>query len=559
MARAERLQQHGQHQAAENLYQQILAKTPEYHPALHSLALLANLDNKPAVAIDLLQKAIVLCSSSSLYYRNIGEIYRRSRQLEKAIDAGRQAIKLNPEDDDARYNLGVALSDQREYEAAADCYRQVLGNNPTHGYAWNNLGAALDKSGDKAGAEVAYTKAVKTDPGNAEAQNNLGAIYSEQGKLDEARQCFETAIKVQATFISAHHNLSSLKTYTPNDPHLTLLESLACEPPKQTMDSHVRYYFALGKARQDIGQYDRAFAAYSIGNRLKREQLPYNDSRTNIIKQNIMQVFDADFFKHQQHTVSQTNKAQTEKTPIFIVGMPRSGTTLIEQIISSHPEVYGAGELADLSKVIVDVLGNVREASFSKRAAALSRQDYQQMAESYIQRVWALSPDSAYITDKMPPNFLFLGLIHMMFPHARIIHSMRDPMDSCLSCYARLFNETMDFAYDLNDLGHYYVHYMELMTHWGKVLPKGTILDVSYEDVVADSTTQSRRMLEYIGLPWDESCLTFYKNKRHVKTASIAQVRQPIYDSSVGRWKQFGDNLDPLLTIVGHYRGEQYL
>ena len=549
MAEAERLKQAGKFTDAERQYREILAKMPDFHPALHALGLMANQAGNLLMAIELISRAIKIDASVAMYYSNLGEIYRRSGKFEQAIAACKKAISLNPDNQDAHYNLGVALSDNSEPKKAAECYRYILRLNPDHSLAWNNLGAALEKMGDQTAALEAYEKAVDIDPTNAEAQNNLGAIYSQLGRLDEARQHFEAAIESQPEFISPHYNLSSLKTYVPNDPHLTTLESLSFKPPKQEHDSHIRYYFALGKAREDIGQYDRAFDAYAEGNRLKRVQLQYDENRACEMIDSIIQLFNSNFFKLRKKSI-----LKCDKIPVFIVGMPRSGTTLIEQILSSHADVFGADELPDLGQVINYAPGSDTQQLFPGHVPGLSAEDFQALAESYIERVWQRSPDSICITDKMPTNFFYIGMIYLMFPNAKIIHSMRDPMDTCLSCYTRLFNMTMDFAYSLEDLGRYFNRYMKLMQHWRDVLPENTFLDVHYEDMVIDNEKQTRRMLEYIGLSWDDACLEFYKNKRPVKTASIAQVRQPIYHSSIGHWERFGAKLNPLKEIVGNYR-----
>ena len=381
---------------------------------------------------------------------------------------------------------------------------------------------------------AAYARAVALDLGNAEAQNNLGAVYSAAGRLDEAIACFEAAIRGRPDFVSAHYNLSSLKTYAPNDPHLTTLESMTSNPPEPDSETGIRYYFALGKAREDIGQYDRAFAAYVEGNRKQHLLVPQNEEEADKRVERIMALFDARFFAERQQANAD------ERTPIFVLGMPRSGTTLIEQIISSHPAVHGAGELGDLNKVITNAPGAAAGRPFTDPIPALSAHDIEVLGGEYLSRVWRHAPNSRYITDKMPANFFYIGMIYLMFPHARIIHSMRDPMDSCFSCYAKLFNDTMAFAYDMETVGRFYVRYIRLMQHWHEVLPAGTVLDVSYEDVVEDTETQTRGMLDYIGLPWDDACLEFYKSEREVKTASVAQVRQPIYKTSLARWERFG-------------------
>lgn len=551
MTEAARLQAAGNLAAAEGLYRGILASTPEFHPAWQALGLIACQVGKLPLAADLIGKAITLDSSVPLYHRNLGEICRRLGRLVEAIGAGERAVALAPDDRDAHYNLGLAYTDSNRHGEAILCYRRALTLNPAHNLSWNNLGAALEKMGDKAGAEEAYARAVAIDPRHAEAQNNLGAIYSEQGRLDEARHSFKAAISARPGFVEAHYNLSSLKTYTAEDPHLAQLHTLAAQAASLPVAARIRYNFALGKAREDVGEYDRAFAAYAEGNRLQHSLLPHDEAQAEAVLTRIKKIFTPDFLTKPDGAFPPNLGG---KTPVFIVGMPRSGTTLIEQILASHPNVFGAGELIDLHEVIHGAVGAITGQPFTAWAPKLTADDFQHLGEEYLERVWRLNPEAAYITDKMPANFFYIGMIRRMLPQARIIHAMRDPMDSCLSCFARLFNDTMAFAYDLGTLGRYYVRYMQLMDHWQATLPEGTILNVRYEEVVADVEGQARRMLAYLGLPWDDACLDFHNNKRLVKTASIAQVRRPIYTTSVARWQRFGPHLDPLFEIVKDYR-----
>lgn len=551
MAEAARLQDQGQLAKAEGLYRQVLAISPEFHPAWHALGLLAHAVGKLPLAADLISKAIALEATIPLYHRNLGEICRRLGRLPEAITAGERATTLAGDDLDAHYNLGLAYTDSGRHGEAIPCYRRALTLNPAHNLSWNNLGAALEKMGDKAGAEEAYAKAVAIDPRHAEAQNNLGAIYSEQGRLDEARHSFKAAISARPGFVEAHYNLSSLKTYTADDPHLAQLHTLAEQAASLPVAARIRYNFALGKAWEDVGEYDRAFAAYAEGNRLQHSLLPHDEAQAEAVLTRIKKIFTPDFLTKPPEAFS---GSLAGKTPVFIVGMPRSGTTLIEQILASHPAVFGAGELIDLHEVIHGAPGAITGQPFSNWAPRLADADFRALGENYLERVWRLSPEAAYITDKMPANFFYIGMIRRMLPQARIIHAMRDPMDSCFSCFARLFNDTMAFAYDLGTLGRYYVRYMQLMDHWQATLPEGSILDVRYEEVVADVEGQARRMLAFLGLPWDDACLNFHKNKRPVKTASVAQVRKPIYTTSVARWQRFAPHLEPLLEIVKDYR-----
>lgn len=544
---AERHQRNGQFAAAEAVLRQVVNSTPDHHPAWHMLGLLAFEVGKLELASQLIAHAVRLNDAVALYHRNLGELYRRLGRLAEAVAAGERATALAPDDLDAHYNLGLAHTDKGEWDAAICAYRRALELDPDHGLSWNNLGAALEKKGDLAGAEAAYARAVALNPAHHEAQNNLGAIYSEQGRLEDACRCFEDSIRANPDFIEPHFNLSSLKTYRADDPHLLYLERNLAKAGDMPVKARIRYWFALGKAREDVGHYDEAFAAYAEGNRLQHELLPCDEARADAMLERLTTVFDRDFF------AARRNVPGSDKAPIFIVGMPRSGTTLLEQILASHPAVHGAGELPDLNQVIMDAPARA-ERRFPDFVPDLQPDDFRHMGEAYAERVWRLAPGAQHITDKMPANFFYIGMIRLMLPNAKIIHAMRDPMDSCFSNYARLFNDTMEFAYDLGALGRYYVRYIKLMQHWHSVLPAGSILDLRYEHMVADTEGQARRILDYLGLPWDEKCLAFHQNKRHVKTASVAQVRKPIYKTSVARWRRFESHLQRLLEIVQPYR-----
>lgn len=548
MEEGAQLESVGRHQEAESLYKQLMQEHPDFAPAYHALGLMAFHFGQNQLALQLIGQATILAPKEMMYHRNLGEISRRAGIHDQAILSGQNACSLSPKDLDAHYNLGLAYTDSGDYQNAIRIYRKALKLNPKHGLSWNNLGSALEQLGDKNGAFDAYAKAVQLDVGHAEAQNNLGAIYSERGKIDQARASFEAAIGGRPNFVEAHYNLSTIKTYSPDDAHLTMLESLLEQQESLTTQARIRYNFALGKALDDIGQYDRAFSAYELGNHLQHSILPTDEIKADALLADIERVFSEEFFRKRSAWQGVSD------SPIFIVGMPRSGTSLLEQILSSHPQVYGAGELSDLTEVVSEVTQASYNQAFPQRVTTLTQSDIERIGTEYCQRIWGLSPQSAYIVDKMPANFFYLGLIYLAMPNAKIIHAMRDPMDSCFSCYSRLFNDTMEFAYDQRTLGRYYARYMQLMQHWRKVLPRDFILDLPYEDLVADVEGQAKRILEFVGLPWDPSCLEFYKNDRLVKTASVMQVRKPIYKSSVARWRHFARYLRPLYDLVKEFR-----
>jgi tetratricopeptide (TPR) repeat protein len=537
---------------AEQAYRSLLALRADFHPAWHALGILAvNLD-RLAIAAGLIEQALSIDESQGLYWRNLGEVRRRLGRLPGAVEAAGMATRLLPDDPQAWYNLGLARAEAGQPSDAEQAYRQALSLAPTYGPAWNNLGSLLQQRGgpgDLTAARAAYERAVALHPEHAEAQNNLGALHAEQGRLAPARACFEAAIEARGDFVEAHYNYSSLHTYPADDPHLSLLQNLYATREQLPVAQRLRYCFALGKAWDDAGDVDRAFAAYAEGNRLQHGLLGYDEAREAALAQRVMAVFDSDFMARRRDWQGARDPA---RTPIFIVGMPRSGTTLIEQILCTHPAVHGAGELPLLSQAIA--AGVEAGPPYPEGIHYLDEAGLRAMGERYLREVWQLAPDSRFISDKMPANFFYLGLIHLALPEARIIHALRDPMDACFSCYARLFNETMAFAYDQHTLGRYYTRYRQLMQHWHQVLPAGTVLDLSYEALVADPEGQARRLLAFVGLPWDPACLDFHGNARSVKTASVAQVRRPIYRTSVARWLAFAEHLSPLYEQVAGWR-----
>ncbi|HEU5048604.1 MAG TPA: sulfotransferase [Rickettsiales bacterium] len=491
------------------------------------------------LAETLIAKAIECDGSVPAYYQLQCDILRCIKQFDKAIAAGEQAVNLARQDAEAWYLLALACSEAGRHGDAAAHYQQALCFNPRHDKAANNLGAMLEVDGKLSEAEACYARAVESNPCNAEAQNNLGAILSTRGDLDRARQCFIASVNVNPLFVHAHYNLSTLKKYTVDDPHLIALEKLAANAHNLPVDVQLRLWFSLGKAWEDVKRYDDSFAAYERGNRIHRAMIGYDEKTAAKSTRDIIERFNKTLARKKHSGLA-------DETPIFIVGMPRSGTTLIEQILSSHSVVFGAGELHDLCSTITQQWGIGAGISYIDCLQSATEEELHAIGAAYLQKIRVLHSTAPRITDKMPGNYFYIGLIHTVFPKAKIIHSMRDPMDTCFSNYSRLFKETMPFAYDLQELGRYWRQYDALMRHWKNVLPKGTILDVRYEDVVADLEGQARRLLDYCGLPWEEGCLAFYQNKRLVKTASVAQVRQPIYQSSVARWEHYRKHLEPL-------------
>jgi hypothetical protein len=356
----------------------------------------------------------------------------------------------------------------------------------------------------------------------------------------------ETAVSLAPGKPEYYRSLAQTKRFTPGDTHLAAMEDLAEDLGSFTEKDRIALHFALGKAYADCVEHEKSFRHHLAGNALRRQQLRYDEAGTFARFERLKAVFTADLIRQKQ------TLGNPSEVPVFILGMPRSGTTLIEQMLASHSKVFGAGELDYLSKAVARLeRADAGGIPFPEVVPSMGAQEFRAVAADYLA---ALSPAAPVerITDKMPANFIFVGLIHLMLPNARVIHARRNPVDTCLSCFSKLFTgDALPFTYDLAELGRYYRGYETVMEHWRRVLPEGGMLEVQYEELVADFESQARRIIAYCGLEWDEACLRFHETQRPVRTASMTQVRQPIYGNSVGRWLPYRDMLGPLLKELG--------
>jgi len=536
---------------ATEAYRQVLVLRPQFSEAHANLGFTLMSAGDYADAETHLREALRAHPNSAPIHNAMGVVLYGQARMAEAAHSFRRVTMLLPNDAEAHANLGNALREMGSYPEAEASYHRAIALNEQYARAHFDLAGLLYLQERFVDAEQSYRRALELKPDYVEACNNLGRSIRRQGRLDEARECFDVAMTIDPDTIETYFNLASLRTFTAEHPEPERLEKLARKLPSLNENSRIRYWFALGKMREDLGRYADAFAAYAEGNRLKHAQISPDETGKIALIDNVRAVFDAPFFA--QRPVP----GGSDRTPVFIVGMPRSGTSLIEQILSTHPDVHGAGELSELENVVFALAtGSGKPAEcYPDIAASLSPEALLRLGDTYIDRVWKLAPQATHITDKMMSNFAHVGMIRAMFPNAKIIHAMRDPMDSCFSCYATLFaKNNLEFAYDLAGLGRYYRRYIELMRHWQRVLPAGSILELRYEDMVADTEGQARRLLDYLGLPWDPRCLNFHENKRVVRTASAAQVRRPVYKSSVARWKHFEPQLATLLEAVKDYR-----
>jgi tetratricopeptide (TPR) repeat protein len=560
-------------------YQKALAGRPDDPQAHNNLGIcLAALDRHDE-AVAHYSNALAITPNAADVHANLGNALRALGRAQDAVEHYQRALELAPENPAAHNNLGNALSSLDRHEDAIAHYQCALAINPALPETHNNLGTLLAAAHRFEEAIVHYQRALAIRPDLAEAHGNLGnallalnrpnealthyeaalAIKPEVarlhhalgivlqvlGRLEEARRAFERAVALAPGQADFHLPLAHSRPFTAEDPRLAALEVLAQDVACLSEDEQVALHFALGKAYADLNQHPRAFSHLRVGNALKRRRVSYDETRTLGVFDRIRATFSPALMQ------AKSGAGNPSQLPIFVVGMPRSGTTLIEQILACHTQVFAAGEREELSAALPDLTAAPSAAMFPEIVSELSAQALHEFGSRYLERMTPLAPTAQRIVDKMPSNFGLLGLIHLALPGARIIHARRDPVDTCLSCFSILFVGHQPYTYELGELGRYYRTYSRLMEHWRAVLPPDLVLEVRYEDVVADLEGQARRILAHCGLPWEEACLAFHRSQRPVQTASSVQVRQPLYASSVGRWRHYANELEPLLQALG--------
>lgn len=491
--------------------------------------------------------ALALDPGHVLALYELGLALHEQGAIAQAAEVLQKACLRRPAWAEGQYALGVALFQMAKLEEAVAAFRAALAADRRYPAAEVNLGIALQRLGRFHEAEAAFAEAVALSPNWAEAHYNLGVVRQDLGQMAAAAACFRRAIVLEPDHAEAHFSLSRLtlpgdRSPLAEDDFARLRRQLEGDEG-QRPKARSALLFAMAKLLEDRGDADCAFLLLEEANRLGRELSRLKTAPAASELAEIAQAFDRPLLARL------AGSGVPSRRPIFIVGMPRSGTTLVEQIISAHPEVVGAGELRNLGQIVENSRG-VDGAVFPFWAHMLTAQDCTTIGRAYLD---SLPPaaGAAYITDKANFNFALLGLIHLCLPGATIIHCQRDPRDVGFSCFAARFNDAMGFTGDLKEMGQYWRAYDSLMDHWRAVLPAGRFLDLSYEALVEDLETGARQLVAHCGLGWDDACLRFYDSGRPVLTASNAQVRRPIYSSSVGRWRRFEAHLSPLLDALG--------
>lgn len=435
----------------------------------------------------------------------------------------------------------------RPAEGLEDC-RRWAALDPQNGAAHLCLAQTYQALGRDEEALVPYANAADRLAQPAETLTDWSTLLLEMGRRDEGLQVLDRALAADRACAAAWYTRSNSKKSAPGDPDTAAMEALlpAAPPqePRAVRDSILLHY-ALAKAYMDQDAISLALDHLQAGSRLKRAELNYDPHIDRASMAAIASAFSVETVQHLRDT------GNPSELPLFILGMPRSGTSLVEQILASHPLVHGGGESPRVEALIQELGAN-----YPQRVAELPEERRTAMAYRYLADLAAKLPPAPGVnilrfTDKMPYNFLHVGLIHVLFPQARIIHCVRNPFDTCFSCYATLFTHGHEFSYDLTEVGLYYRNYAQLMAHWRSVIPADRLLEVTYEQLVDEVETQTRRLVQFCGLPWSEDCLRFHETRRPVRTASLHQVRRPVYRASVGRANRFAEGLAPLRTALG--------
>lgn len=447
------------------------------------------------------------------------------------------------EDTSKRLHEAMAFQLRGDITRAEAIYTEVLATEPNHPDATHLLGVVRAEQDKVDEAIRLIEKAIAMNPAAAAFHHNIAGIYRRVGRLDDAEREFRAAIALKPDYGEAYQGLAEMVRFERNDEFIKLVEA---QLSRQQIEKRTACYFhfAAGKFFDDIGEYRRAFDHYQRAN--KAADRSFDGAAWRQLIKDTVYLFSRDY------VAARAGSGDASDRPIFVLGMPRSGTTLVEQILASHPTVFGAGELNDM-KLILQLgvkLSSIKQA-WPHFAAGLQKDACSTLGREYLKRIARISPDSsAHVIDKHPLNFQYLGLILLMFPNARVIHTVRHPLDTCLSCFFQNFTKGQDYTFDLKTLAHFYNDYRRLMEHWETVFP-GRILTVRYEDLLLNQEAETRRMLEYCNLAFDPRCLNFFDTQRQVKTASFLQVRKPIYTSSVNRWRNYAPELREMAVILG--------
>jgi tetratricopeptide (TPR) repeat protein len=475
-------------------------------------------------------------------YNLLGLCLQSQKKFQEAIKYYKIAIQNNPNFFVAINNLGLTYHNMYDLKNAQHYYERAIEINPKFTHPISNLGNVKKELNNYEEAIKCYKLALSIDNKLYIVIHNLGMAYQALGKFEESKKYFESVLKINSKFTRADRSLSMSLKYDINNPHLKIMENKIKDQSLNDFQK-IELHFGLGKAYEDIKNYKKSFENYKLGNKIKRDAIKYQINDDVKLFENIKNSFSSIDFQNLENVGNKSNKM------IFILGMPRSGTTLVEQIIANHESVYGAGELRDLTQIIKENFLVNNKIKFPEKFNIKDQNFFSNMGTKYLENLDRYNSKKNYITDKAPLNFKWIGLIKLILPKSKIIHCTRDPKGICLSLFKNFFEGELNFSYNLEEAAKYYKLYQNLMEYWKQLLPD-FIYDISYEKLVENQEFESKKLLDFCNLDWDKNCLTFYRNKRGIVTASFAQARKPIYKNSVKSWQNYKNELLPMFKIL---------
>lgn len=495
-------------------------------------------------------------------WRAEGDACVERGELDAALKRYETARVLDPSDALVLQRLAATLAALNRFAEAVARYHEAIALDPCDTDSHHGLGWALEQMHRLEQAVDAYRAATRANPQADGSHNNMGNCLQALGRFDEAHEAYRRAIEAAPRVPLYYRNFVQSKRLAADDPVFLAMKHLVDDDASLTPANQAEIHFAYGQALSDVGRNDASFDHFLKANALHRANVRYDEAQTLGLFAHLPELMTSDML------AAKRGLGDPSRAPIFIVGMPRSGSTLIEQILASHPHVFGAGERTEFGESLVNCIRRDSGDPLRIDIEALQHVDATQLrtlGAEYLRRMDSALPEIAspaqhdesvpaprytHFTDKYPFNFINLGLIHLALPNARFIHSRRAPLQTCLSMFSRIFHD-VPFSYDLGELGRYYRAYDALMAHWQRVLPESVMIEVEYEELVNDFEGNVRRMLAHCGLSWDERCLSFHRTTRQVNTASSAQVRRPLYKTSLQRWQPRRELLQPLLDGLG--------
>jgi len=531
---------------------QAVENNPKDFECRHLLGIVCERNGQLHQAADAYEFCLSLDANQPRICNDLGSVHHKLGQYDQSVQYFRRATELNSEFAAAWSNLAGALNSCRKHEEAEQACLRAIELNPDSAGANFNYGNVLKDLGKAEQALSYYYRALGIQPQNVDFLLNTASLLNTLGRFDDAATLCRKIISIEPRHARAHYCLFTFTPHDVTDEEVAQLTALLADPslkPEEKSAAH----FSLGKRFDRLEQYDKAFAHFAEANRHSPRRGQFDHDRLRELVDRMQETFTADLLSNPPFRGSESTQ------PIFILGMPRSGSTLVEQILTSHSQIRGAGECDGIRTLITQHLrplhvsssGESLEFPDAKIIRGLMQHQADEMMQIYLQRLQEMGGEAPRLTDKMPSNAFQIGLLQLLFPNATIVYTQRDPRDICLSCYFQNFNVGHEFSFDLRQTAQFYREHVRIMQHWHQVSPR-PIHVVEYERLVADQEGESRRLIEQIcQLPWEDRCLRFQDNPRAVQTASLWQVRQPIYQKSAGKWKAYATHLAPLFEELG--------